>query len=195
MAITPTDCPNMVAYVDADWATDTKHRKSVSGMVLMYAGGVIGYKTKYQDTIALSSTEADLGIEQRHSTVLYEDNNGALMMANAQQPTRRTRHMDIKKFALLSWVEQDLITLHRVNTSDNTADGMTKALAKQLFYRHSDTMMGRRIPTRFARSTSNSSLMSDPPQSSFSTAPARTWGRGVRYVPLRIRISSLGIKY
>jgi len=189
MAITPTDCPNMVAYVDADWATDTKHRKSVSGMVLMYAGGVIGYKTKYQDTIALSSTEAeftaacdaakmilffrslldDLGIEQRHSTVLYEDNNGALMMANAQQPTRRTRHMDIKKFALLSWVEQDLITLHRVNTSDNTADGMTKALAKQLFYRHSDTMMGRRIPTRFARSTSSSSLMSDPPQSSFST--------------------------
>ena len=200
MAITPTDCPNMVAYVDADWATDTKHRKSVSGMVLMYAGGVIGYKTKYQDTIALSSTEAeftaacdaakmilffrslldDLGIEQRHSTVLYEDNNGALMMANAQQPTRRTRHMDIKKFALLSWVEQDLITLHRVNTSDNTADGMTKALAKQLFYRHSDTMMGSRIPTRFARSTSNSSLMSDPPQSSFSTAPARTWGGEIR---------------
>jgi len=71
--------------------------------------------------------------------------------------------MDIKnkKFSLLSWVEQDLITLHRISTSDNMADGMTKALAKQLFYRHLDTMMGRRIPTRFAWSTSNSSLMSD----------------------------------
>jgi hypothetical protein len=110
MEIPPTDCSNLVAYVDADWATDTKHQKSVSGMVLIYAGGAIEYKTKYQDTIVLSSTEAEfsaacdaakmilffrslldnLGIEQQHCTVLSEDNNGALMMANAQHPTRRT---------------------------------------------------------------------------------------------------------
>eukprot|EP00590_Aulacoseira_subarctica_P011809 CAMPEP_0172428448 /NCGR_PEP_ID=MMETSP1064-20121228/46386_1 /TAXON_ID=202472 /ORGANISM="Aulacoseira subarctica , Strain CCAP 1002/5" /LENGTH=86 /DNA_ID=CAMNT_0013173241 /DNA_START=328 /DNA_END=584 /DNA_ORIENTATION=- len=59
--------------------------------------------------------------EQIDATVLYEDNNGALMMANAQQPTRRTRHMDIKKFALLDWVEQDLLILKSIKTLENAA--------------------------------------------------------------------------
>ena len=76
----------------------------------MYAGGAVGYRCKYQDVIAHSSTEAeftaacnagkmilffrsilaDLGVEQYDATVLYEDNTGALLMANAQQPTQRT---------------------------------------------------------------------------------------------------------
>jgi hypothetical protein len=138
----------------------------------MYAGGAIGYKTKYQDTIAHSSTEAeftaacdtakqilffrsildDLQLEQTHATILYEDNQGALQMANAQQPTRRTRHVDIKKFALLEWVEQDLIILHSISTKENAADAMTKSLGKQLLYRHCDTIMGRRVPTWIQRS-------------------------------------------
>jgi hypothetical protein len=100
--------PTLFGYVDADWATDAAHRKSVTGIALLFAGGAVGYKCKYQDTIAHSSTEAefvpacdagkmilffrsllnDLGFDQPHATILYEDNNGALMMANAQQPTR-----------------------------------------------------------------------------------------------------------
>jgi hypothetical protein len=119
----------MYGYVDSDWGSDTTHRKSITGVLIMFAGGAIGYRCKYQDTIAHSSTEAeftaacdagkmilffrsilhDLGIEQEQATILYEDNTGALLMANAQQPTRRTRHMGIKKFALLDWVEQDMI--------------------------------------------------------------------------------------
>jgi hypothetical protein len=59
MQVNPTDHSCLTGYADADWATDTKHRKSVTGIVLMYAGGTVGYKTKYQDTIALSSTEAE----------------------------------------------------------------------------------------------------------------------------------------
>jgi len=56
----------------------------------------------------------DIEMEQESATVLFEDNNGALMMANAQQPTKRTRHIDIKHFALLDWVEQDLLILHDI---------------------------------------------------------------------------------
>jgi hypothetical protein len=47
-------------------------------------------------------------------------------MANAQQLTRRTRLMDIKHFALLDWVEQDLQILEQIPTNDNAADAMTK---------------------------------------------------------------------
>jgi hypothetical protein len=150
-------------YVDSDWATDTSHYKSISGIAMLYAGGTIGYKCKYQDTIAHSSTEAefvaacdagkmilffrplldDLGYEQPHATTLY---NSAMMMANAQQPTKRTRHIDIKHFSLLDWVEHDLMILTSITTSDNAADALNKPLAKQLFYRHTETLLDRRVP-------------------------------------------------
>mmetsp|Transcript_10383 Transcript_10383/g.14952 ORF Transcript_10383/g.14952 Transcript_10383/m.14952 type:complete len:1434 (-) Transcript_10383:2326-6627(-) len=172
---TPLTEHDLYGYVDSDWGSDSVHRKSITGVVLIFAGGAVGYRCKYQDVIAHSSTEAeftaacdagkmilffrslldDLGIEQKHATVLYEDNNGALMMANAQQPTRRTRHMDIKKFALLDWVEQDLMILQSVKTAENAADGMTKPLGRQLFYRHADTIMGRRVPQYVLRSNSS----------------------------------------
>ena len=48
-------------------------------------------------------------------------------MANAQ-PTRRTFHMDIKHFAFLDWVEQDLLISESIKTSYNAADAMTKTL-------------------------------------------------------------------
>ena len=156
----------ITAYADSDWGTCRKTRNAITGVVIMVAGGVVGYKTKFQHAIALSSTEAewvaacdagkmilyfrtlleDLGLSQEDATVMFEDNRGALYMANAQQPSNRTRHIDIKMFALTDWVERDLITLVDIVTSDNCADHMTKALPKVLFYRHTDTLMGRRIP-------------------------------------------------
>jgi hypothetical protein len=56
-----------------------------------------------------------------------KDNQGALLMANAQKPTKRTSHMDIKTFALQDWVKRDLLCLQRINTGDNYADAMTKS--------------------------------------------------------------------
>jgi hypothetical protein len=71
---------------------------------------------KFQDIVAQSaSTEAEfiavaeaarfilyvrsimdkIGIPQQYATILYEDNCIAMHMANSQQPTKRTRHMDI----------------------------------------------------------------------------------------------------
>ena len=72
---------------------------------------------KYQPTIALSSTEANFvaatetgkailyvrtileenGLPQKNGTMLHIDNNGALNMANQQQPTKSTRHMELKQ--------------------------------------------------------------------------------------------------
>jgi hypothetical protein len=161
-----TNSESIIGYVDSDWATNTKKRTFMTGMVIMYAGGAIGYKSKFQTVFAYSSTEAefvaacdtakmilfyrslmeDIGLPQNDATVLFEDNNGALLMANTQQPTKRTRHIDIKHFALLDWVEQDMIILEDIPTSENVADSMTKTLSKTLFFRHYDTYMGLRVP-------------------------------------------------
>jgi hypothetical protein len=166
-AIPKTKQPHRIhAYVDSDWGSDRTHRRSVTGLVVMLAGGVIAYKSKYQPTIALSSTEAEftaaseagktilylrsilheLGFEQYLPTILFEDNTGALHMANAQQPTRRTRHMDTKYFALQDWVEHDQVALNQIGTAYNISDAFTKALGRIKFYEQTDVIMGRRIP-------------------------------------------------
>ena len=94
----------------------------------------------------LRSLLDELGIEQTTATKLYEDNSGAILMANAQRPTRRTRHLDIRHLALLDWVETDQIVLEAISTHDNPADALTKILGPQLFSRHSFTLLGKRKP-------------------------------------------------
>jgi hypothetical protein len=114
-------------YVDSDWGSDCQHRRSISGIVFMLAGAAIFYKIRYQPTIALSSTEAEfaaaadagkaalylcfilqeLGVAQVLPTIIYEDANGTRLMTNTQQPTRRTRHVELKQFAVLQWVEDE----------------------------------------------------------------------------------------
>jgi hypothetical protein len=68
-------------------------------------------------------------------------------MANAGKPTSRSRHIDIKYYAIQEWIERDLIVLHRIDTAINMADHYTKPLPRILFYRHNDFNMGRVPPT------------------------------------------------
>ena len=79
--------------VDSDHAGDMKHRKSVTGIAVKLAGGVVLYKTAYQQVLAHSSSEAEfvaacdagkyilylrslleeIGLCQEDATVLYEE--------------------------------------------------------------------------------------------------------------------------
>ena len=153
-------------YVDADWASDTRTRRSLTGIGLFLAGAPIAYRARYQPTIALSSTESEfvaasdagkmtlylrsvltqLGLQPSDATPLYEDNAAAIAMANAQRPTRRTRHLDIRYFALMDWIERDELILTSISTHDNPADGLTKALQPVLFNRHVTSLLGKRKP-------------------------------------------------
>ena len=69
-------------------------------------------------------------------------------MANAGQPTRRTRHMDIRHFSIQGWVEEDMILLEDLRSSENSSDALTKALGRTLFHVHDDVIMGR-IPLAY----------------------------------------------
>jgi hypothetical protein len=67
-------------------------------------------------------------------------------MGNAQKPTPRTRHINIKYFSLSEWVECDLTYLERINTKINMADHLTKGLSRILFHRHADFLLGHIPP-------------------------------------------------
>jgi hypothetical protein len=97
----------LYGYADSDWGSCQNTRQTITGATTMLAGGAVGYKTKFQHAIALSSTEGefvstcevgkmilyfrsilnDLHIPQHEAITIFEDNRGALFMANTQQPS------------------------------------------------------------------------------------------------------------
>jgi hypothetical protein len=91
----------------------------------------------------------DLNIPQEVATQLYEDNDACTAMANAQKPTPRIRHLDIKYFSLSEWVERDLMVLERIDTSINLLDHFIKSLQPNLFHRHTDFILGH-IPLAYS---------------------------------------------
>ena len=156
----------LFAYTDSDWGSDTTHRRSVSGMVILLSGAAVIYKTRYQKSIALSSTEAefvsasetgkmilylrsllhDLGYPTSDPTALNIDNTGTTFMIGAQAPTRRTRHIDIQYFAILDWTTTKQILPTPVKTDANISDSMTKPLARIKFHQQADLYLGRTPP-------------------------------------------------
>jgi hypothetical protein len=97
------DATKLHAYSDLDWATCVKTHHPFGGVCMHLAGGTIAYRTKFQPTVAGSSTEAefmaaydaekmnlfvhsilwDLGIPQEAATLLYEDNDSCTAMGSA----------------------------------------------------------------------------------------------------------------
>ena len=87
----------------------------------MFAGAIILYKTQFQKATALSSTEGELyalfdarkmtlyirsvldelGMNQEEAIHVFKDNQGCLQLVNTNQPTRRTKHIEVRQFAIL----------------------------------------------------------------------------------------------
>ena len=53
------DLAEPMAYSDADWAGDVGDRKSTSGYVFSIAGGPVSWRSRKQNTVALSTAEAE----------------------------------------------------------------------------------------------------------------------------------------
>ena len=159
---TPTHPTVLAGYVDAAHATDLVTRRSITGLVFMFCGGPIAYKSKIQSTVSTSSTEAefiaavhaakiakylhsilsDLGYPQSEPTTLYEDNAAAILMVNANRPTPRSRHIDIQHFAIQEWKARREIVLSHIPGIVNSADSLTKSLGSTLHHRHVRRLMG-----------------------------------------------------
>ncbi len=159
----------MHAYADLDWATCVKTTCSFGGAVICCAGGMITYKSKFQPTVAGSSTEAevmaaygigkmilfvcsvlwDFEIPQEAATILYKDNDACTAMGNPQRPTPRTCHFNVKYFSICERVERDLMHLEQIDTSINMADHFTKVLNQALFHQHANFFLSH-VPLMYS---------------------------------------------
>ena len=138
----------------------------MSGTIILLSGAAVLYSTKFQKAIALSSTETefvsasdagkyalylrsiltDLGFSQSDPTTLLIDNTGAVFMVDAQAPIRRTRHVDIRYFALLEWSNTKQVKATSIPTARNISDSMTRPTGRIKFHQHADLFMGRTPP-------------------------------------------------
>ena len=114
LVYTETVC-KAVGYSDADWASSVDDRHSTSGNVMLIAGGAVSWLSKRQATVALSTAEAEYVslttmiqeaiwirrllqcIGEKDDTVtVFEDNQGAIKMAQNPVMHSRTKHIDIR---------------------------------------------------------------------------------------------------
>jgi hypothetical protein len=121
------------------------------------------YRSKTQTLTAGSSTESEfiaavtaaklarylrsvlkqLGFLQTKPTVIFIDNVSALKIINDNtSPTDRTRHMDLRFFAIQDWRESGDIVMSHIAGILNPSDDLTKPLGWVLHSRHCRCIMG-----------------------------------------------------
>jgi hypothetical protein len=138
-------------------------RRSTTGYIYLLAGGAVSWEARLQPTVAASSTEAeymaafsavqdavhmrsllaDLGAKQGSPTLIYEDNRGAMALANNTGWHKRTKHIDVKYHFLRERVATGEVKLEYVKTGDQVADMLTKALPAPALRQHRAIALGK----------------------------------------------------
>lgn len=135
-------------FVDADWAGDKNDRKSNSGFVFYFYGSPIGWTSRKQTTVALSSSEAefiafseasrellwvksviaDFGEHINGPVPVYEDNQSCISMLHNKKANQRTKHIDTKFKFGQQLIEKEIIRCLYCPTDLMIADILTKPL-------------------------------------------------------------------
>jgi len=159
----PPHLRQLIAHVDEAHANKLRQHQSATGCGCCLAGGVVACRSRTQSICAQSSTEAELiaanaaakvtkhlrfilhelGCTQTEPAPICEDHNSAIKIVNHSRPTDRSRHVEIRCFALQHWrLMKDIILIHLPGVV-NPADMLTKALGWVLHHRQPPHLMGR----------------------------------------------------
>jgi len=148
-------------YADSDYANDENDRQSISGRVSTLGGMLVGWSSKKQNTVSLSSCEAeyisygeacqdamfmnqllDELFKGETCTVVYGDNQGALFLVKNRQVSQRTKHIDIRQHFVRDLQWQKKVVREFVRSENNMADGSMKNLPEKLFTWHLAVLKG-----------------------------------------------------
>ena len=134
-------------FSDSNYSTDLDRRRSVTGYVFKVWGNTVSWRSNLQSVVALSTTEAEymelstatkeaiwlkaiceeLGL-QTGSVKMHCDTQSALALAKNRVFHERTKHVANKYRFICDIVAQGDIILHKIHTSKNPTDFLTKVL-------------------------------------------------------------------
>ena len=141
------------SFSDADWEGDVSDRRSMSGYVFCMCGGAISWRSKKQDSVALSTAEVEyialasaaqesvwlrrltteLGQVSSHPTTIYEDNQSAISMCKNPQYDGGAKHIDMCHRYIRAQVSNKMIEVKYCPRDKMAADIFTKGLAREQF--------------------------------------------------------------
>lgn len=147
---------SLIGFSDSDWGGSTDDRKSTSAYIFCIGSNVIAWNSKKQQTVALSSAEAeysaateaaceavwlrrileDLGQKQDGPTVIYCDNMSAIAMSKNPVFHARSKHIELRVHFIRDLVQKGEIQMEFLSTHEQPADMLTKAITAEKFEKH-----------------------------------------------------------
>ncbi|PPJ52893.1 hypothetical protein CBER1_11827 [Cercospora berteroae] len=142
-------------YSDASFADDLDNRRSTCGYLFTLGNtGPVSFKSGRQPLVAQSTTEAEyiamtlaareaaalknllyeLGVQQG-SVAIYEDSQPAIGLLKRSAADGKSKHIDLRLHYIRQEVDNGHISVHKVHTNDQAADGLTKPLDRIKFAR------------------------------------------------------------
>ena len=82
----------------------------------------------------------EMGVLLTGPTILYVDNTSAIALVKKSKSCVRTRHIERRYLKIRELIDSGHIDVKYVNTTDNTADCLTKALPRADFERHKESV-------------------------------------------------------
>ena len=142
---------NLNIYVDADYAGDNDTRRSTTGYVINFDSGPISWYSKLLQCIALSTAESEyyaivecakeclwlknvfneLGIKNKEM-VINSDNQAAIFNCENNTTNPKSKYINIRYHKIRELIENNIIKIRYIKTTNNLADGFTKFLNGKL---------------------------------------------------------------
>jgi len=150
-------------YTDSDWEGDLDTRRSTSGYIFTLAGGAISWKSKKQESVALSSMEAEyisaceavkeavwlreflatLKIVQsvESPVTVFCDNQSAIKVAKDPRFHNKSKHIEARYHYIRDVVNRlKSVKLQFLPSTEMLADPLTKQIGQELFAKHVNAM-------------------------------------------------------
>lgn len=138
-------------YSDSDWG-GSQDRYSLSGYCFKMCdeSSPVSWRTKKQNTIALSTCEAEcismtyaiqeglflkqllpsISGNETQSFDLLVDNQGAMELAKNPVHHQRSKHIDIRYYYIRDKIKTNMVVMHYTTSCENFADILTKPTSK-----------------------------------------------------------------
>jgi hypothetical protein len=165
----------LTAWLDADFAGDESFKSTSGAAIYMNVQSApVWWSSRRQSVPATSTCHAEtiagfdgakeiiahrgllheLGYLAAGPTIAHGDNEGMIMLTQEYATARRSRHFAAQTAWLRMQCIQGVLIFDKCATALMRADGLTKALGRQMFAKHRDWLLGLATSTTTTSSTS-----------------------------------------